>query len=312
MYGTLLSTSKVVEPKVIFWSAASSLKPGNSHRIYFHETSGKKSLNFRQTCAVESAAKENPDRPIQLFMQTDGLDDPKEPWLFILTQYSNIQIILINNETEYFVNTPLENWYRNGIWRNSTYKVEHFSDYIRILSQLRGGGGLYMDLDFITLQPLNKRVLWNFLSSEDEADIRLTLSIFHFEAGHRLVDIIIQKLAARYDPGIWAAYGPKLITLTMAEFCGFHLGNLFSNQCNDVQILPSYFFYPIPYPGWWKYFAKINNETMFKVIRGYGVHIWNKMSKGERIVLRSSDLYAVLASKHCPLAFAKLSEFRDV
>ncbi len=315
-YVTSLSISKVVEPKVIFWSAASTVKPDSSNRIFFHETSGRQSLNFRQTCAVESAAKENPGRPIQLFMQTNVLncDDRvnKDPWFFILSQYSNIQIILFRNETDYFANTPLENWHRNGIWRNSSYWMEHFSDYIRILSLLKGGGGLYMDLDFITLQPLNKRVLWNFLPIEDKEATTFTQSIFHFEAGHRLVDMIIQKLAARYDPKVWAGHGPSLITEVMVEFCGFKHGNLFSNQCNDVQILPSYFFFPIPYPSWRRYFNEINNETMFDVDRSYAVHVWNKMSSGERIALRNNELYTVLARKHCPLTFSKLSEFKHV
>nr|CAH0103428.1 unnamed protein product [Daphnia galeata] len=37
----------------------------NNRRIFFHETSGDANLNFQQCCVVESAAKHNPDRPVQ-------------------------------------------------------------------------------------------------------------------------------------------------------------------------------------------------------------------------------------------------------
>ena len=43
--------------------------PGDE-RIFFHETSGARiELSFRQSCAVESAALHNPQRPIEIFFQ---------------------------------------------------------------------------------------------------------------------------------------------------------------------------------------------------------------------------------------------------
>lgn len=62
----------------------------DSRRIVLHETSGRGYLNVRQSCAVESAAKHNPDRPIHLFMrwtimETENLSDP---WLPILGHYN--------------------------------------------------------------------------------------------------------------------------------------------------------------------------------------------------------------------------------
>ena len=63
--------------KIIRWKRNQTLSSwensilSNSGRIYFHETSGQNNVNLRQLCAVESAAKENPDRSVQLFFQTD-------------------------------------------------------------------------------------------------------------------------------------------------------------------------------------------------------------------------------------------------
>ena len=166
----------------------------NNRRIYFHETSGNNQLTLRQSCAVESAAKENPERPIQIIMQTDiSSINTRGTWLNVLWNYQNVVIILIN-ETEYFRNTPLEDWYRKGEWRQSPHKVEHFADYIRMLSSLKGGG-LYMDLDFVTIKRLD---INNFLAVEDAAVEHLSNGIFHFDYGHPAISEIVKDLAAHY------------------------------------------------------------------------------------------------------------------
>lgn len=300
-----------MEFNVKVWTPSKSTKKKhyNNHRIYLHETSGSRSMTFRQTCSVESAAKENPDRPVQLFMQTDHLD-PMENWFFVLSQYNNIEIILIKNTNEYFADTPLQNWYQQGVWRNSSFKMEHLSDYIRMISLIKEGGGLYMDLDFITLKPLDEQVLWNFFPFEDPNSKFITGSIFHLESDHRLIDGILQSLAERYDPSVWAAYGPALITRTIEDYCNFERGNASSNRCGDVRLVPSSFFYPIDPENWSLYYEEIDNEIMSLVDKSYGVHVWNKMSDGVRLSLGRQDLYAVLAAKHCPLAFAKISQFK--
>lgn len=289
---------------IINWSPLVA-KPDN-YRIYFHETSGRRDLNLRQTCAVESAAKENPTRTIQLFMQTDRLGTIG-PWLDILNHYHNIVVLLIN-ETEYFAGSPLEDWYRQGLWRQSPYRREHFSDYIRMLSLLRGGG-LYMDLDFITLKPLDEKVLWNFLPVEDEAANSLTGSIFHLEHGHWLIDSIVHLLAARYNASEWGSYGPDLVTKVMTEQCGFKRNDISSNLCGDVRLLPYNYFYPIPFHKWEIYFQEAYEDRLALLDKSYGVHVWNKLSQEHPLVMGSDQLYSILAAEHCPLTFVRAAEF---
>lgn len=101
--------------RIVKWS--NSYQPAiNNRRIYFHETSSHiRNLNFRQTCAIESAAKHNPSRSIQLFLRKEKMDltviaTSLEPnWLTALQNYPNIEVLLID-ETEYFEHTPLESW----------------------------------------------------------------------------------------------------------------------------------------------------------------------------------------------------------
>ncbi len=166
-----------------------------------------------------------------------------------------------------------------------------------------------MDLDFITLKALDEQILWNFFPIEDKTASLLTGSIFHLESGHWIMEPIIRKLAAGYDPNIWTDYGPTLITKTMEEHCGFKLNDAESNQCRDVQLVPNTFFYPITYGKWKTYFQEANEDTTSLLEGSYGVHVWNKLSREYPLLMGSNQLYAVLAAEHCPLTFIKASEF---
>jgi lactosylceramide 4-alpha-galactosyltransferase len=90
----------------------SVLLPSDDNRIYFHETADRNHLNLRQLCAVESAAKKNPDRSVQVFFQTNHVNLTVDPLVSILRGYPNIAVILIN-VTDYFsgtVNTLICNY----------------------------------------------------------------------------------------------------------------------------------------------------------------------------------------------------------
>jgi lactosylceramide 4-alpha-galactosyltransferase len=292
---------------IIQWTENSDqqLLGPNNQRIYFHETSGRNQLNMRQSCAVESTAKENPDRPIQLIMQTNiSSINTHGTWLNVLSNYPNVAVILIN-EMDYFRDNPLEDWYRKGEWRQSTYKVEHFADYIRMLSSLKGGG-LYMDLDFVTMKRFD---ISNFLAVEDASVETISSGIFHFDYGHRLISEIVKDLAAHYQPKVWSAHGPALIFSIMSRICGLKKEQPLSNECQDVALMPYNFVYPIHYPDWRIYFQKSTRNIMQWINGSYAVHVWNKMSHSEPLLIGSDQVYSTLASRHCPFTVARAAEF---
>ena len=180
---------------VVKWSKE-KFQPDN-RRIFFHETSGRDYLDLRQSCAVESAARNNPSKPVQLFLQIDKLNYSRS-FLSALEQYSNVAVILLN-ETEFFLDTPLEKWFLEGEWRYSLFKFTHMADYIRMLN-LYKGGGLYMDLDYVSIAPINERMARNFFAPESENATLLTNSVFHLEHGNQLIKEILKLLAKEYDP----------------------------------------------------------------------------------------------------------------
>lgn len=120
--------------RIIQWSE-DLVKPDNS-RIFFHETSGRQRLSFRQSCAVESAAKHNPSRSVQVFLSSEQLNF-SSPWISALENYSNVIVVLVNEE-EYFSQSPFAEWFQKGEWKKSPFRTEHMSDYIRILTLYKG------------------------------------------------------------------------------------------------------------------------------------------------------------------------------
>ena len=296
--------------RIIRWHPDGETETGidSNRRIFFHETSGRQYLNLRQTCTVESAAMNNPDRPVQVFMTSDQLDY-SGPWLEILQHYVNVNIILIDAK-DYFADTPLENWYNDGEWRTSMYKIVHLSDYIRMVTLLKGGG-MYMDLDFVTLKQLDEKDLWNFYLIETKEMKLLSNAVLHLERGHRFIHQMIDRLVKYYRVGDYIWHGPSMVSNIMSRNCGVKRGEPNSNNCTDVKLLPHYYFGPISNTEWEKLFEKITPETLEVIVNSYGVHCWSGKSKNEPLDLNSNQLYAVLARQHCPLTVARGQDFLE-
>lgn len=180
-----------VSSRIVRWSR--NLTAPDSRRIFFHETSGGAWFNIRQSCAIESAARENPSRPVQLFLhRTEDVDESHSFYSSVLNGLDNLIVFLVNT-TEYVAGSRLEEWYNKGVWRKSPHKVVHLSDYIRVLT-LKMGGGLYMDLDYVTVRPLDEDVLKNFFSTECGWGYAISISAFHFDGDHWAADEWLQRL----------------------------------------------------------------------------------------------------------------------
>ncbi|XP_057367573.1 lactosylceramide 4-alpha-galactosyltransferase-like [Daphnia carinata] len=288
---------------IIKWSAGGETERSDSNRrIFFHETSGRSDLSLRQTCAVESAAKHNPDRPVQVFMTADRLEY-SSPWLEVLQHYANVTIVVMDMKS-YFASTPLERWYNEGEWRASIHKIVHLSDYVRVLTLLKGGG-MYMDLDYVTIKRLDEELLWNFLLFET-ADMKLvTNSVLHLERGHRLIGEMIQRLVKYYDANEYMWHGPSMVSTVMSRTCAVKRGQPDSNNCTDVRLLPHDYFAPISNTEWELLFSDATDERLGRLKNSsYAVHCWSGKSKGEHLKVHSNQLYAALAREHCPHTIA--------
>ncbi len=303
----------------------------SDRRIFFHETTGRMDLTMRQTCVIESAAKHNPDRPLHLFVRplkegcspvTENQPPPSSStifnplWLEILTSYSNVKPILIN-ENFYFHGSRLEEWFNRGEWRNSPHEKNHMADYIRILT-LHKGGGLYLDLDILILKPLNETIFRNCLAYENALSLdSLGNSIMHLKRGHWLPVEIMQLLSEEYDPQDYAYHGPQAVSTVMHSLCGMTPGNPSSNICKDVRLLGSHFFFPIERPFSDIFYLStkdpVGAENLKKINSSYGAHLWSSMSGAHTPYRTESDqIFNALARVNCPLTFSRATQFRSL
>ena len=107
-------SNDVTKFRIFKWST--NWDEQDNKRIFFHETSGRNYLNIRQTCAVESAALHNPQRPVHIIISaSDEIGNSSTAlWLQVLANYPNVDVVVVDDEEAYYRDTPLENWFIEG------------------------------------------------------------------------------------------------------------------------------------------------------------------------------------------------------
>ena len=230
------------------------LRAIDSQRIYMHETTGYGDLNARQSCSVESAAKNNPNRQIQLFVSRRELTDEQQqklldnnssslsPWQTVLQHYPNVEVISYD-EAEYFNDTTLNRWYMKDQWQRNRQPEMFLSEYVRAMSLFRGGG-LFLDMDSVlTLKPLTGSKWQNFFvlrrDDREEYETSTTNKIFHLIHGHHLIDMLIQKLYEAAGDVRQADPFATALDASLERICNFKDNGLLdpgNNQCVDVRL----------------------------------------------------------------------------
>lgn len=126
--------------------------------------------SFRQACAIESAARRNPNRDIfVLFASPVGYADnemlPK--YYDTLKNFKNIHWRNMN-VWQYSRNTEIYEWLKTDKLLESSFFPEHLSDIVRALSLFRYGG-YHLDLDVVVQKSFDD--LGEDFISDDWGDI---------------------------------------------------------------------------------------------------------------------------------------------
>ena len=148
----------------------------------------------RQACAIESAAKWNPNRDIfVLFAAPLGLPSNGQvdsPILKALSSYINIQYRSVD-WYKYAVDTPVEEWVKKDKMLTTEHFKGHLSDFIRILS-LYKFGGIHLDLDFIVQKSFDD-LPPNFFGAQDDNEVQNAVyGLESTNVGHTVVDLILR------------------------------------------------------------------------------------------------------------------------
>ncbi|CAB0012557.1 unnamed protein product [Nesidiocoris tenuis] len=278
--------------------------------IFFLETSCHNRtfvLNPRQACAVESAAKLNPNLEVYVLVPSPFESLSSLPHMAALRKYRNIKIHHINMNT-YFDNTPLEDWYKDGRLKSSRWPQSHASDVLRYAT-LWKYGGYYADLDVVMLKPFGDMI--NFVGAESDIDV--AAGFLAFTHGHPLVHLAVVDLKQNYKGWDWGNNGPGVITRALKRYCMVReVTKMTKERCKGVDVMPPSAFYAIPWRKWKDYFATRRSDVdrvMATVNSSVAIHVWNYLSRNQSAVVGSNQPYVLLASRFCPEVYSTRHKF---
>ncbi|XP_067139851.1 lactosylceramide 4-alpha-galactosyltransferase-like [Centruroides vittatus] len=266
--------------------------------IFFIETSGASSLNFRQVCAIESTARHNPSMSITVLLFTKHQ---------VMNEFSNVQMRSTTFE-EIFEGTPLEDWYFQRKWNNSVYKVYHLSDAVRY-AVIWKHGGIYLDLDIIMLKSLPS--FSNFVIKERANSI--CNGIFGMQRNHSLLYNCMKDFVKVYKSNCFACVGPTLFTKHFVSFCGEKNVDVVEKRKNcNVNILNPISAFPVSYRKWKDYFTNSKSlDIIEKMNNSYMIHVWNKFSSKRILHLNSGSAYEIAMTRNCPTAYTQAIKSGD-
>nr|XP_040232957.2 lactosylceramide 4-alpha-galactosyltransferase-like [Anopheles coluzzii] len=282
----------------------------DGRNIFFHETSCLKKdgivrLNARQACAIESAARANPEWNVYvLFAAPVGFRNrTTQPILDALLEYPNVHLRYVNLTT-YANDTPLKEWMARGEILRSQYMNSHLSDVMRYLT-LYKYGGTYLDLDVIVRQSFEK-MKPNYAGAESPQYI--AAGVINFESkghGHELAEMCVRDLLANYNGYQWAQNGPGVITRVLVKHCHTQSITNMTQHCSEhFTVYPPSAFYAIAYWNYKQFFEEPYLKSALEALnQSIVVHLWNKLSKDNPVWVGSRVPYGVLAERYCPKVY---------
>lgn len=283
-------------------------RPHNGTNIFFHETSclagGVARLSVRQACAIESAARTNPNTNVfVLFASPAGFErgQPRAAVFEVLAGYANVHVRNLNLWT-YTEDTPAERWMRAGELFNSSYLGVHMADMLRLVS-LYKWGGTHIDLDFVVRRSF-ERLPATFASEELEGYVTNALLGFaESGVGHLMAKQLLAEFVGNFDGKIFAANGPALLKRVFHELC--RKENLF--ECPLIKIYKKTEFFAVYGTVWEKLFDREHaTESLEMVKDSLAVHFWNALSGHRPVMIGDGSAYEMLAREFCPKVFASV------
>ena len=292
------------------------------YNIFFFETNLlNKYFYLRQLCAIESAAKNNPNARIYVYSLTAQMNQ------FFLDKYPNI--IPKQLDIDEFMNgTIIEKWYYNNkkIIYSGPFAIAHLADMLRLIA-LWKHGGFYSDLDTITVRSVENLLDYPGVGQIYPSKNILGSGVMIFPKRHPFLVRCLNELMASYKPNYWSTNGPNLIERILKTYCNtteFSKDLLFNkyilesavpnfggnNSSCGVYIFPNNFFYVVNYMDLDR--ANIlfkGNQTLSieKFIDVYSLHFYGRCSKSRTIEKHS--IYEYFAKFNCPLSFEIFTKY---
>lgn len=268
--------------------------------IYFISSNIKDAeISLRAACAIESASLHNPYSEITLLTLHEPDNRTTTQLLHLIPNVHLKQM----NIAEILSDTPLYDWYLQGDYTESLFKLTHMSDALR-LAILWKFGGIYMDTDIWSVKGVSH--LHNTIAKQSV--LYVNGAVMMFDKSHPFLHDCMEEFSRNYQKNEFTAQGPDLLTRVILKKCGIDVKVIIGDvdpadveKCVNVTVLPPESFYPIPFYRWNEYFEDMPVTGIgnpFTIT--YTFHLWNNLSKRNFTKAGSGVLVDQIARYHCP------------
>ncbi|XAR50851.1 hypothetical protein NMG60_11005302 [Bertholletia excelsa] len=200
-------------------------------------------------------------------------------------------------------NTPAFSWFKEiesgKKDPGSIPFAQNLSNLIR-LAVLYKYGGVYLDTDFIVLKNLSG--LRNSIGAQSMDAFgnwtRLNNAVLVFDKNHSLLHKFMEEFVSTFDGNKWGHNGPYMVSRVVKRMA--------SELGANLTVLRLSAFYPVNWIQIGEFFAGPVDPSKVKWVEeklvelgkeSYGVHLWNKQSRGLRI--EEGSIIGRLISDNC-------------
>ncbi|CAF3827323.1 unnamed protein product [Adineta steineri] len=284
----------------------------NQLKIFFVQTSENEDIISRHACSIESAARLHPNGLIFIFMRSKYIHVRKGAFNRIRS-YTNIRFVHFN-EYDIYAGTTLSRLNETKRTQFIHYfAISHMSDFIRT-ALLYKYGGIYFDLDVIPLKTFSSFINTVALESIDGVNV----AVLAFEKQHLVLDIQmdiqLMLVNKQFNTLCWNCVGPSALSDALKRVCDDKILHIHSKEkCHDIDIQPSFVFYPINYhqiPTFFHY-SKSSNDIydLLKNSSIYSIHYFHHMTMN--LPIENFSPFVRIAQIYCPFVYEQLIDQKE-
>ena len=214
--------------------------------IFFIAIGDQKQLSQVARCAVRTACQFNPSNPIEVISRFHL----EEPMLRITCS----KLLFVESSVESILsNTPLLAWYQHASQDPRKFFNADVSDAIRT-ALMYTRGGVYFDLDMISLRPLDSLPVNSLGQQLDKLDRKGKVPFINgaamiFEKHNPFMQRVMSKFASAHQPKKFGSVGPDLLWSVFRQMINESEDSASGTSLSKAPlvILPKAVFYPIKF-----------------------------------------------------------------
>jgi hypothetical protein len=240
-------------------------------KIFFVQTSENTDLLSRHACSIESAVRLHPNGTIYVLMKNKYIHLKKGSFIH-LREYKNLYFVHFNEQDIYYGTSLMRLNQTKQKQFIHYFTISHMSDLIRT-ALLYKYGGIYFDLDIIPLKNFDRFINTVGLESHNAVNV----AVLVFEKQHLVLDLQMNTQLESIGHSLcWNCIGPLALTKALKKVCDqekLYIHKM--DKCHQIDIQPSFAFYPIAYQVC-NLNLKKNNSFSFrnrKFLNSFVVHL---------------------------------------